>query len=139
MLAPDRPSLDQGLSDWLRAHTDELYLTAVSVAEIEQGIGKLNRAGGASRAERLTAWLDALLNRFADRVLAFDGPVGRVAGRLSDRALAAGRHPGFADVAIAATAEAHGLTLLTRNVRHFEPLGIVFADPFVALPQAHSP
>jgi predicted nucleic acid-binding protein len=39
-------------------------------------------------------------------------------------------HPGFADVAIAATAEAHGLTVLTRNVKDFIPLGVACFDPF---------
>jgi predicted nucleic acid-binding protein len=53
-----------------------------------------------------------------------------------DRALAIGRHPGFADVATAATASMHGLVLLTRNMRHFEPLGLTAIDPVVALPPA---
>lgn len=86
------------------------------------------------RAARLTDWLDALLANAADRVLAFDGGVGRIAGALSDRAWAAGRHPGFADVAIAATAIAHDLILLTRNGKRFEPLGVAFADPVEGLP-----
>jgi hypothetical protein len=129
LFAPDRPAPDPDLSDWFRAHADMLYLTAVTVAEIEQGIGKLSRAGGVERAERLTVWLDTLLENFADRVLAFDARAARIAGRLLDRALAMGRHPGFADVAIAATAVAHDLIVLTRNGKHFEPLGVAFADP----------
>jgi predicted nucleic acid-binding protein len=66
--------------------------------------------------------------------LAFDGGVARVFGALSDQAWAAGRHPGFADLAIAATAIAHDLVLLTQNVRHFESLGVPLADPMGALP-----
>ena len=49
-------------------------------------------------------------------------------------ARAAGHTPGFADVAIAATAGSRGLTILTRNLRHFVPLGIEAADPFETLP-----
>jgi len=41
---------------------------------------------------------------------------------------------GFADVVIAATARCHGLTILTRNVRHFAPLGAAAVDPFKTLP-----
>ena len=132
LLAPDRPVPGVALTDWLRAQADALNLSAITVAEIEQGICKLRRAGGTDRAGRLTDWLDALLAHSADRVLAFDARVGRLAGALSDRALAAGRPPGFPDIAIAATAMAHGLVLLTRNGRHFEPLGVDFADPFDA-------
>jgi hypothetical protein len=48
--------------------------------------------------------------------------------------MAQGRHPGFADVAIAALAQNAGLLLLTCNLKHFEPLGVACADPLVALP-----
>jgi predicted nucleic acid-binding protein len=136
LLAPDRPALANDLSDWLRAHAEDLYFSAVAVAEIEQGICKLRRAGGVERAARLTEWLDALLANAADRLLPFDGGVGRIAGALSDQAMARGRHPGFADVAIAATAIGHDLVLLTRNAKHFEPLGVAFADPLDGLPGA---
>ncbi|MDQ2859591.1 MAG: type II toxin-antitoxin system VapC family toxin [Pseudomonadota bacterium] len=132
LLAPDRPASGAALTDWLRVQADALNLSAITVAEIEQGICKLRRAGGRDRAGRLTDWLDALLAHSADRVLAFDARVGRLVGALSDRALAAGRHPGFPDIAIAATAMAHGLVLLTRNGRHFEALSVDFADPFDA-------
>jgi predicted nucleic acid-binding protein len=53
-----------------------------------------------------------------------------MAGKLTGDARAAGLAPGFADIAIAATAVHHGLTILTRNLRHFEPLGIAVIDPF---------
>jgi toxin FitB len=134
MLAPDKPTLTPALIAWLRQHAEGLYLSAVTVVEIEQGICKLRRAGGAQRADRLTQWLDALLATSSDRVLALDSRIGRSAGALSDRAIALGWHPGFADVAVAATASAHGLILLTRNGKHFAPLGVPFIDPVEALP-----
>jgi predicted nucleic acid-binding protein len=49
-----------------------------------------------------------------------------------DRARA--HDPGFEDIAIAATAVAHGLTVLTANERHFEPLGVPLANPLKQLP-----
>jgi toxin FitB len=134
MLAPDKRAITPELVAWLRHHADELYLSAVTVAEIEQGICKLRRAGGTGRADRLTQWLDGLLATSYDRVLALDSRVGRKASTLSDRAVALGRYPGFADVAIAATASTHELILLTRNGRHFAPLGVAFIDPVEALP-----
>lgn len=134
LLAPDRLAPGTALALWLRKHIDELYLSAVSVVEIEQVIAKLRQAGGTERANRLTQWLDALLSGAADRVLPLDHRVARVAGALSDRAVAMGRHPGFAHVAIAATAIAHELVLLTCNGRHFAPLGVALLDPVENLP-----
>jgi predicted nucleic acid-binding protein len=71
---------------------------------------------------------------FGPQILDFDSRVALLAGRLSDEASAKGRHPGFADIAIAATAIAHGMILLTLNTKHFEPLGVELANPFEALP-----
>jgi predicted nucleic acid-binding protein len=55
---------------------------------------------------------------------------------LSDRARGQGQAPGFSDIIIAATAQHHGLTILSRNIRHFVPVGIPVLDPFAALPPA---
>lgn len=134
LLAPGRPLSDETLVGWIRDHNDTLYVSAVTISEIEQGICKLRRAGGMERADALTRWLDALVDNGGDRILSFDARTGRIAGSLSDRAITAGRHPGFADVAIAATAIAHDLLLLTRNGKHFAPLGIAFNDPAKGLP-----
>ena len=131
MLAPGTPATE--IADWMRAHTDRLFLSAVTVAEIEQGICKLRRLGSSERAGRLTTWLETILEDRGERVLAFDTTTARIAGAISDRATALGRHPGFADVAIAATAARSDLTVLTRNTRHFAPLGIAFADPLELL------
>jgi len=58
MLAPGKPALTSELIAWLRHHADGLYLSAVTVVEIEQGICKLRRTGGIERANRLRQWLD---------------------------------------------------------------------------------
>jgi hypothetical protein len=73
-----------------------------------------------------------MLSLYADRVLAFDLLAARIAGPLGDAAQAEGRHPGFADVAIAAIAKSRELVLLTLNRRHFDPLGIDALNPFDA-------
>jgi predicted nucleic acid-binding protein len=131
--APSRP-LPTRLVAWMDAHSDILFLSAVTVAEIEDGIAKLRREGATRKSADLTAWLETLLHLYGDRILAFDTPKARIAGTMADRAQGQGFAPGFADVVIAATARHRGLTILSRNVRHFEPLGVVVLDPFAALP-----
>lgn len=134
LLAPGRAPVDGAFAAWLREHDSRLYISAVTIAEVEQGICKLRRAGGTARAEALCQWLAALLAEGAERILAFDAEVGQIAGRLSDAAAASGRHPGFPDIAIAATAIAHDLTVLTANRKHFAPLGVDAIDPGEGLP-----
>ena len=134
-LAPGREAFVPGaLADWLQAHHKALFLPSIAIAEMAQGIAKLRRAGGAERADRLDRWLDGLLSTYADRILPLDAPAARLAGQISEAAIAQGRHPGFADVAIAALAQNASLLLLTCNLKHFEPLGVACADPLVALP-----
>lgn len=87
---------------------DALYLSAMTIAEIEKGMRSLHRRGGIERAKRLNAWLDFIVDPFGDRILTVDPVVARIAGALEDAATAKGRHPGLADVIIAATAKAYG-------------------------------
>jgi len=121
---------------WMDEHAADLFMSAVSIAEIEADIARLRRQGAGRRADDLTAWLDTLLHLYGERILPFDVPAARIAGALSDVARSKGQAPGFADVAIAATAKRRGLTILTTNVRHFAPLGVPFLDPFAGLPPA---
>jgi predicted nucleic acid-binding protein len=134
MLAPGKPPVDAGFATWLRSRSETLFISAITVAEIEQGLCKLRRAGGLERAGRIEAWLEQLIAQAPQRILPVDARVARQVGQMSDEATAAGRHPGLADVAIAATASAHDLTVLTRNVRHFVPLGVRVEDPAQRLP-----
>ena len=135
VLAPGREAfVPSPLPAWLQAHHEALFLPSIAIAEMAQGIGKLRRAGGVERAERLDRWLDGLLATYAHRILPLDAQAARLAGQISDAAIAQGRHPGFADVAIAALAQNAGLLLLTRNLKHFEPLGVACVDPLLALP-----
>ncbi len=87
--APTKARAAPALAAWMERHTDALFLSAVTVAEIADGIAR-----------------------------------------------AAGQAPGFADLAIAATAVAHDLTVLSRNLRHFAPLCVPAADPFAGLPES---
>jgi predicted nucleic acid-binding protein len=75
-----------------------------------------------------------VLHLYGQRILVFDAPIARIAGGIADQARGRGHAPSFADIIIAATARRHELTILSRNVRHFEPIGVAVLDPFVTLP-----
>lgn len=122
------------LAGWMDTHSEELFLSAVTVAEISDGIAKVRRTGAASRADNLRDWLETVLHLYGSRVLPVDLAAARLAGELMDRARAAGHSPGLADIAIAATAGSRNLTILTRNLRHFTPLGVLAIDPRDTLP-----
>jgi predicted nucleic acid-binding protein len=127
----DRPL---ALAIWLEEASNGLYLSVVTSAEIRAGVAKAAREGSLQKAAALRAWWDAVEHFYADRILAFDLRAATIAGKLIDAAKGAGHAPGFADVAIAATAKAAGLTVLTRNMKHFGLFGGPTLNPFDALP-----
>jgi predicted nucleic acid-binding protein len=133
-LAPTKMLVRHELVDWLTRHSSTLYLSVVTVAEIEDGIARARRADARLKAARLSEWLDAVIHLYSRRILGLDVAAARQLGRLADRARGLGQAPGFADLAIAAIAQVNGLTILTRNLRHFQPLGLAALDPFDALP-----
>jgi predicted nucleic acid-binding protein len=133
--APSR-SVPPALVAWMDANSASLFLSAVTVAEIEDGIAKSRREGASRKSADLAAWLEAVLHLYGDRILAFDVPTARIAGAIADRARSQGQAPGFADIIIAATAQHHRLTILSRNLRHLAPLGVAVIDPFTSLPLA---
>lgn len=134
-LAPlARRHVDPRLVDWLDEHDDDLFLPAVAIAEVTAGIAKLRRLDRMADADALDIWLFDILYTYTGRTLPLDAGAAHQAGLLIDRARA-GRHDvAFADLAIAGIALANGMTILTRNLRHFAPLGVPAHDPYAALP-----
>jgi len=121
---------DANVVAWIgRQRPGDLFVSVISIGEIERGVA-LQRAKEQDFASMLANWLDDLLNIYGDRVLPFDLASARRWGRLS---AALARKD--ADLQIAATALEHGLTVVTRNVAHFEPTGVAVLDPFAAFPR----
>ena len=109
---------------WMsKRRSTDLYLSVVSIGEIERGIVRQERRDPAF-ARALSAWLDRVLRVYGERILAADLATARRWGRLSGTL----GHES-ADLLIAATALEHGLTVVTRNVRHFVPTGVPVLDP----------
>ena len=111
--------------DWLASQrSSELFLSVVTIGEIERGI-LLQQTKNAPFGSTLAKWLETILHRYADRILDIDTAVARRWGRLSAEV----GHDS-ADLLIAATAQAHGLTVVTRNLQHFVPTGVKVFNPW---------
>jgi len=120
-----KPRRDQGLVAWIsRQRTADLFLSVISIGEIERGIAR-QRAANPDFAAVLAAWLDQLQALYAERILPFELQTARRWGVLS---AALGNES--ADLMIAATALERGLTVVTRNVSDFEPTGVSAFNPF---------
>lgn len=132
--APAKAAVPIDLVGWMDRNSDRLFLSVITIAEIEDGIAKVRREGGHRKAAQLAEWLETLLHLYGARILGIDLAIARVIGHLSDHARCRGQAPGFADLAIAATARSRGLVVLTRNMRHFVSIDVPAQDPFASLP-----
>jgi hypothetical protein len=117
---------DRRVVTWLKqVHDDHLHLSAVTLGELQAGV-EIVRAQDADKAAEMEAWIDQVAQTYA--ILATDGRIFRLWARLMHR------QPDdlIEDAMIAATALAHHLTVVTRNVRDFARLGVPTLDPFEA-------
>jgi predicted nucleic acid-binding protein len=109
---------------------ESVWTTAITVFEVRLGLELL--AAGRRRRLLEEAFDQALAEDFEERVLPFDESAARAAGRLAAALHRAGRTPDVRDVQIAGIAAARRADLATRNVRHFEGLGVTLVDPWAA-------
>ena len=117
----------EGVVRWLRqARSSELYLSAVSLAEIRFGIEEMDPG---RKRQNLEHWLERDVRPgFAGRVLLVDERIAEEAGRLTSMGKKAGAKPGLADALIAATTRVRGLKLATLNWVHFKDLGVELVE-----------
>ena len=109
--------------------TAALYLSAISLLELELGVLQIERRDPAQGA-MLRAWLDGqVAPAFAGRILAVDAHVARSCARLHVPDPRAER-----DALIAATALTHGMTIVTRNTADFDATGVTLLDPWRSPP-----
>ena len=124
-LARTRPN--DAVISWLRQNEDDLYVSAITIGELRRGIERLPDG---PRKAGLAAWLNALCDSMKGRVLAFNTSTAHVWGQLKARWDQAGISVPSLDSQIAATAQRHGLTLVTRNTADFAHAGVKLLDPF---------
>lgn len=104
---------------------ERVFLSVVTVGELRRGVDSLRHKGDAPQAANLEAWLKGVLRKYDMTIVPVDRTIGELWGRLR------ARHPEPAvDRLIAATALVHNLTVVTRNVRDFEAIGVKMLNPF---------
>jgi len=118
-----------GVIAWLaEVDEDRVFLSVVTLAELRYGI---ERMAEGRRRKRIEEWLrDELPVRFEGRVLPVDNAVAEAWGRVVAHREAAGRSIGVIDAFIAATAQIHGLTIVTRNASDFESSVKATVNPY---------
>jgi predicted nucleic acid-binding protein len=124
-----RRERDPKVVKWFeRQRTADLFLSVVSIGEIERGIAR-QRAIDPGFAGALAEWLDRVVTLYGERIVPFDLRAARRWGALS-----AAFGNDSADLMIAATALENGFAVVTRNVSDFEPTGVPVLDPFSRRP-----
>ena len=117
---------NKGVVTWVQAAPeDSLYVSAVTVGEIQAGI-EITRKQDAVKAKEIELWLDAVEQSYG--VLSADAAIFRRWAQLMHRR--PDHH--LEDALIAATALVRGMTVVTRNVDDFEPFDAPLINPFTA-------
>jgi predicted nucleic acid-binding protein len=105
------------------------FLSVVTLQELRFGVERLPQG---QRRAVLTAWLEGpLVLQFDDHILPITVDIADVCGRIQARCLSLGRPMAVLDAYLAATAEVHDLTVVTRNTRDFEAWGGVVFNPWL--------
>jgi predicted nucleic acid-binding protein len=118
------PGVKAFFRDTLRGNV-ALFLSAITIGELRQGVEIIRHRGDGAQAERLERWLDRITKDYPDAILPFDEETAHIWGRLRVP------HPeNPLDKQIAATALIYDLAVVTRNRAHYESTGVRVVNPF---------
>ena len=131
MLSPSRAEASAAFLDWLERMDGEgrVFLSVVTIHEIEKGIALLEHKGATAKAAALKVWLAGLASIYDDKIIGLDVSAAALSGRSEAKAISAGHDPGMADAVIAGIAKAHDLVVITRNTKDFLSLGAAPSSP----------
>jgi toxin FitB len=114
------------LAEWIAATPpDRLHVSVLTLGEIENGIARIRGRGDRQQAAALEHWLREVETGFGDRVLPVTLPVATAWGRQQYA-----KPVPVIDTLIAATAQVHGMTVVTRNAADFGLTGVQVLNPF---------
>jgi predicted nucleic acid-binding protein len=113
-----KPTPNAGFVSWSEAHAgEEAFLGAPTLSELVQGTHQLLPS---EQSERLMAWLMQVETYYSERILPFDQVAARAWGAAMGSARRRGRKYPIIDSQLAAIAFVNDLTIVTRNVAHFD-------------------
>ena len=121
-----RPKPNERVRQWLQqASPSELFISAVTVGEIQSGI-EITREQDQEKAAAIEVWLDQVME--TSQIIGLDAHTFRIWARLMHRQ----SNTIIEDALIAASAIANQFTVVTRNIGDFERFGLKVVNPFIA-------
>jgi predicted nucleic acid-binding protein len=121
-----KPKPNAAVDRWMTFNSpSEAFISVLTLGELHYGVARINNA---HRERELNRWIAEVERRFASRIVVFDDMAAREWGYLR------ARHPKAptTDAQLAATALAHDLTFVTRNVSDFRFEGLRVVNPWGA-------
>lgn len=125
-----RPEPDTAVVTWVRRHHPELFLTSITVHEMQFGVLQLPASRRKDHFDKAVA---QLLERLASRIVSYDTAAATAHAELRAAAKRSGRALGYEDGQILGIAASRGATIATRNVRDFVGHGVPVIDPWSGL------
>lgn len=122
----DNGKANPGVVQWASSvNAEALYLSSITVAEIETGVGRMERRDS-EQGGTLREWFENyVLNAFEGRIIPMDNIVARRLGEIQVQ-----QPRPTADAIIAATALVHRMAVVTRNVKDFQVEGLQLINPW---------
>lgn len=111
------------------SNQQDMWLSVVLIHEVGYGLRLLPQG---QRRSRLSEMQSSILERYEDRILPLDRAAAECSAELGAQVRRAGRTVDLGDVLIAGIAKAHDLTVVTRNIDHFDALDIEVVNPWEA-------
>ena len=119
---------NENVLNFLEKNKDNLYLSVVTIGEINAGIEKLDNS---KRKDKLKLWLQDLLNKFEDKIINIDIYVMLLWGEISSTLKKQGITISIMDCLIASCAIKENLILITRNEKDFKDIkNLIIINPF---------
>lgn len=121
---------NEKVETWLSQNASGSYISAITVEELMRGVARLPEG----RKKRILSHaIEEAISKFDNRIVSFDLDQARMCGEIEGAAEAEGNNFDLGDYIIAAAAKTKSLTVVTRNVKHFKPLGVSVFNPFEEL------
>ncbi len=122
-----KPKPNDAVVEWLCDNSNELRLSAITVKELYYGALRMDEG---RRKDALITVIENIVWLYSEDIIPFDKRAATICARIHNRAQREGFTPTIEDLEIAATCLSNDMTLVTRNVKDFDYLGVSLFNPF---------